>query len=58
MKNHNFYLKFDDNRINGFFNSNNTGYFIFGEEILDDEMKEIILNILMPEKELIQLIWT
>ena len=37
MKNHNFYLKFDDNRINGFYNSNNTGYFIFGEEIVDDE---------------------
>ena len=37
MKNHNFYLKFDDNRINGFLNSNNTGYFIFGEEIVDDE---------------------
>ena len=29
MKNHNFYPKFDDNRINGFFNSNNTDYFIF-----------------------------
>ena len=37
MKNHNFYLKFDDSRINGFFNSNNTGFFIFGEEIVDDE---------------------
>jgi len=37
MKNHNFYLRFDDNKINGFFNSNNTGYFIFGEEIVDDE---------------------
>jgi hypothetical protein len=37
MKNQNFYLRFDDNRINGFFNSNNTGYFIFGEEIVDDE---------------------
>jgi len=30
-------LKFDDNKINGFFNSNNTRYLIFGEEIVDDE---------------------
>jgi len=37
MKNHNFFLKFDDNKINGFFNSNNTRYLIFGEEIVDDE---------------------
>ena len=32
-----FYLRFDDNNINGFFNSNNTGHFIIGEELTDDE---------------------
>ena len=37
IKTHTFYLKFDDNNINGFFNSNNTGYFIVGEELTDDE---------------------
>ena len=37
IKTHTFYLKFDDNRINGFFNSNNTGYFIVGEELSDNE---------------------
>ena len=36
IKNSNFYLRFDDNKVNNFFNSNNTGYFIFGEEIIDD----------------------
>ena len=37
IKTHTFYLKFDDNRIDGFFNSNNTGYFIVGEELSDNE---------------------
>ena len=37
IKTHSFYLRFDDNNINGFFNSNNTGYFIVGEELTDDE---------------------
>ena len=37
IKTHTFYLKFDDNNINGFFNSNNTGYFIVGEELTDDK---------------------
>ena len=37
IKSHTFYLKFDDNNINGFFNSNNTGYFIVGEELTDDK---------------------
>ena len=31
IKKHSFYLKYDDNNINGFYNSNNTGYFIIGE---------------------------
>ena len=37
IKTHTFYLKFDDNNVNGFFNSNNTGYFIVGEELTDDK---------------------
>ena len=39
IKTHTFFLKFDDNNINGFFNSNNTGYFIVGEELTDDRNK-------------------
>jgi len=37
IKKHSFYLKYDDNNINGFYNSNNTGYFIIGEELTDNE---------------------
>ena len=40
LKEHNFYLKFNDNKINGFFNSNNSGYFIAGEEIVSDEKEK------------------
>ena len=37
IKTNTFYLKFNDNNINGFLNSNNSGYFIIGEELTDNE---------------------
>lgn len=44
IKIHNFYMKFDDNKINGFINSNNTGYFIFGEEIVENGKEKNIIK--------------
>ena len=57
IKTHTFYLKFDDNKINGFFDSNNTGYFIVGEELTDDESEKSNIKYTRARERLDQINW-
>ena len=57
IKTHTFYLKFDDNKIDGFFNSNNTGYFIVGEELSDNENEKINIKYTKAKERLDVINW-
>ena len=57
IKTHTFYLKFDDNRIDGFFNSNNTGYFIVGEELSDNENEKKNIKYIKAKERLDLINW-
>lgn len=57
IKKHSFYLKYDDNKINGFFNSNNTGYFIIGEELTDNPNEKKNIKYTHARERLDQVSW-
>lgn len=57
IKTHTFYLKFTDNKINGFANSNNNGYFIFGEELSEKESEKKNIKYTRARERLDQINW-
>ena len=52
-----FYLKFDNNTINGFYNSNNTGYFIVGDELTQDENEKSKIKYTRARERIDQINW-
>ncbi len=52
-----FYLKFDNNTINGFYNSNNTGYFIVGDELIQDENEKSKIKYTRARERIDQINW-
>ena len=52
-----FYLKFDNNTINGFYNSNNTGYFIVGDELTQDENEKSKIKYTRARERIEQINW-
>jgi len=57
IKSHTFYLKFNDDKINGFINSNNSGYFIVGEEITDDINEKKNIKYTKAKERLTEINW-
>ena len=57
IKTHTFYLKFNDDKINGFVNSNNTGYFIVGEELTDNINEKKNIKYTKARERLSQINW-
>jgi hypothetical protein len=57
IKTHTFYLKYDNSKTNGFFNSNNTGYFIVGEELTEDENEKSKIKYTRARERIDQINW-
>jgi len=57
IKKHTFYLKFNEDKINGFVNSNNTGYFIVGEELTDNINEKKYIRYTKARERLSQINW-